>query len=152
MKKAKLDLAHNHSYYINESPRTLKKKLDKSMISLTKAKKRLKISQQKLHRLKIKVCSLRAVVKHLSKREMISDSCKDQLNQTLSGVPLVLIKRLTSGKKSGRGCKYPPALKSFALTLQLYSTKAHEFVRKTFDLCLPHPAQIRTLFVALPVF
>ena len=60
------------------------------------------------------------------------------------------MKQLTSGKKSGRGCKYPPALKSFALTFQFYSTKAYEFVRKTFDLCLPHPAQIQKWYSKVP--
>ena len=37
----------------------------------------------------------------------------------------------------------PPALKSFALTLQFYSSKAYEFVRKTFDIALPSQSQIR---------
>jgi hypothetical protein len=34
-------------------------------------------------------------------------------------------------------------LKSFALTLQFYSAKAYEFVRKTFDIALPSQSQIR---------
>ena len=34
-------------------------------------------------------------------------------------------------------------MRSFALTLQFYSTKAYEFVRQTFDLALPTQSQIR---------
>ena len=34
-------------------------------------------------------------------------------------------------------------MKSFALTLQFYSTKAYEFVRKTFNVALPSQSQIR---------
>ena len=34
-------------------------------------------------------------------------------------------------------------MKSFALTLQFYSTKAYEFVRKTFNIALPSQSQIR---------
>jgi hypothetical protein len=37
-------------------------------------------------------------------------------------------------------------LKSFALTLQFYSAKAYEFVRKTFDIALPSQSQIRRLY------
>ena len=44
---------------------------------------------------------------------------------------------------SGKGCKYSPQLKSFALTLQFYSSEAYDFVCKIFNLALPHPVQIR---------
>ena len=39
----------------------------------------------------------------------------------------------------------PPALKAFALTLDLqyYSSKAYEYVRETFSLGLPHLVTIR---------
>eukprot|EP00794_Sanderia_malayensis_P020811 gene20811-22854_t len=60
------------------------------------------------------------------------------------------MKRLTSGKKSGKGCVYPPDIKSFALTLQLYSSKAYNFVWKTFNLALPCPAQIRKWYTKVP--
>eukprot|EP00794_Sanderia_malayensis_P003866 gene3866-4408_t len=81
---------------------------------------------------------------------MMLVGCKDQLTQTVSSVPLALMKRLTSGKKSGKGCVYPPDIKSFALTLQFYSSKAYNFVRKTFDLAWPHPAQIRKWYTKVP--
>lgn len=38
--------------------------------------------------------------------------------------------------------KYSPALRSFALTLHYYSSKAYNYVRKVFNLCLPHPHTI----------
>ncbi len=52
------------------------------------------------------------------------------------------MKRMTA-KKSGKGRRYSPELKSFALTLQFYSAKAYKFVRKTFDIALPSQSQIR---------
>ena len=64
------------------------------------------------------------------------------LSQTFSGVPLAVLKRM-SNKKSGKGNKYSPEMKSFALTLQFYSAKAYEYVRKTFNLALPSQSQIR---------
>lgn len=41
----------------------------------------------------------------------------------------------TSGKVSR--VKYSPALRTFALTLNFYSTKAYRYVRNTFNTCLP---------------
>ena len=39
---------------------------------------------------------------------------------------------------------------AFALTLQFYSTKVYNFVRKTFNLALPHPVQIRKWYTKVP--
>ena len=61
----------------------------------------------------------------------------EKLDQKLSGIPLELMKRLASRKKSGKGMKYPLEIKSFALTLQFYYAKAYEFVRKAFNLHCP---------------
>lgn len=41
------------------------------------------------------------------------------------------------------------ALKKFAATLQFYSTKAYEYVRKTFLNVLPHPQTIRKWYSAI---
>lgn len=40
--------------------------------------------------------------------------------------------------------KYPDDLRSFAMTLQFYSPKAYEYVRETFNLCLPAQSVIRS--------
>ena len=63
------------------------------------------------------------------------------LQRNFSGVSVELFKRMSTN--SGKGCKYSPQLKYFALTLQFYSAKAYDFVRKTFNLALLHPIQIR---------
>lgn len=39
--------------------------------------------------------------------------------------------------------KYPPVLRSFALTLHFFSPKAYEYVRRTFYTCLPHPRTLQ---------
>lgn len=48
-------------------------------------------------------------------------------------------------KKSGGKLKqkYSPALRTFALTLNYYSPKAYDYVRKTFDTCLPERRTLR---------
>lgn len=53
---------------------------------------------------------------------------------------------LTSLKsKSGKILrkKYTPQLRAFALTLNFYSTKAYNYLRKTFDSCLPSVKTLR---------
>ena len=140
----------DHAYSITESPRKLKEKLDKSSEQILHLKKKLKASQQRSRRLKIKVKSLKTVVKQLREKQLISSNCEEMLNQTFSGVPLEVMKRITSGKVSGKGRKYPPQLRSFALTLQFYSAKAYEFVRKTFNLALPHQSQVRRWYSKVP--
>ena len=89
-------------------------------------------------------------MKHLKKQQLISPFCEEILNQTVSGIPLELMKRLNDGNSLKKGCRYPPELKSFALTLQFYSAKAYEFVRRTFKLCLPHQSQIRKWYTKIP--
>ena len=124
------------------SPEELQQELEKKNAQIESLKKKLKSSQQKSRRLSGKVTSLKNIVKSLKQHHLISTNCEEMLNQTFSGVPLSLMKRMTA-KKSGKGRRYSPVLKSFALTLQFYSAKAYEFVRKTFDIALPSQSQIR---------
>jgi hypothetical protein len=76
----------------------------------------------------------------LKEKNMISPSCEEMLNKTTSGVPLELFKRMKS--TSGKGSKYSPELKAFAM--------AYKFVRKTFNLALPHESQIRKWYPKIP--
>ena len=71
------------------------------------------------------------------------------LLKTLSGVPRALMQKIVNGKHSKKGKKYPPQVKAFALTLQFYSTKAYEFVRKTFDFPLPCKSHIRKCYAKI---
>ena len=92
--------------------------------------------------------SLKAVTKQLREKDLITLSCEETLERNFSGVLLALLRRMNSN--SGKGCKYSPELKSFALTLQFYSSKAYEFVRKTFNLALPHQVQVRKWCSKIP--
>ena len=128
----------------------LKDELKKSDKKIEKLKKKLKLSQQRSRRLQKKVFSLKDVVKELRDKNLISPNCEDMLNQTFEGVPLELLKRVKSNKKSGKGRVYSPELKSIALTLQFYSSKAYSFLRKTFNLALPSQSQIRRWYSKIP--
>ena len=120
----------------------LQQELGKKDAQINSLKKKLKAAQQRSRRLCGRVACLKTIVKSLKENHLISTKCEEKLNKTFSGVPLSLMSRMTA-KKSGKGRRYSPALKSFALTLQFYLSKAYEFVRKTFDIALPSQSQIR---------
>ena len=116
------------------------------MDTAQKLKRRLKSSQKKAQRLNKKVTSLQTVVNELKSENMISDDCASMLETTFSGVPLEIMKRIVTHKKKKNPGAYPPELRSFALTLKFYSKKAYKFVRKSFNLGLPHPSVIRSWY------
>jgi hypothetical protein len=45
--------------------------------------------------------------------------------------------------------KFPPELRIFALTLHFNSTSAYNYVRKSFNNCLPHPNTIRKWYSSI---
>ena len=126
----------------------IKKMKEVHQKKMTKLRKKLKTTQQKHAVLKKKVTSLKSIVKELKEKDLITSACEDMLERNFSDVPIALFKRMASN--AGKGCKYSPELKAFALTLQFYSTKAYNFVRKTFNLALPHPVQIRKWYTKIP--
>ena len=118
----------------------MKRKLNAQHDALVKYRKKLRFLQQKNRRLQRKVKSISDIVQSLQKKALISDSCAELLETTFSGVHLQLMKRLLGAQSQ---TEYHPTLKAFALTLQFYSTKAYEYVRKTFGLGLPSVSTIR---------
>ena len=102
------------------------------------------MTQQKSRRLKKKVQSLNDVVKAFQNNGLISEKCASILEGTCLGVPDELMRKAVMNKsKNISKSKYPEVLKAFATTLQFYSTKAYNYVRRTFHLALPHPSTIR---------
>ena len=54
------------------------------------------------------------------------------------------MKRLVTQKKNPGA--YPKELRAFAMTLKFYSAKAYKYVRKSFDLGLPHPSVVSSWY------
>ena len=75
----------DHQYHIVESPRKLKAQLKQSNAEVVGLKKNLKTSQQKSHRLRRRVKSLKAIVKVVHEKFLISSGCEAMLKQTFSG-------------------------------------------------------------------
>lgn len=101
---------------------------------------------KKAERLKKKISSLNDVLDELKKKNMASEESAMVLENTISGVPKEIVKRLIKQKKTKKCGAYPPELRSFGLTLRFYSAKAYRFVRNTFNLGLRHPAVIRSWY------
>ena len=135
---------------VPEGPVKLIQECNRNKKKIKALRKRLKVSQQKSRWLTKKVESLGDIIKKLKDNHLISSNCEEALHSTLSVVPLQIFQQMQSTSKSGKGVKYPPIIRSFALTLQFYSTKAYDFVRKTFNLALLHRAQIRKWYSKIP--
>ncbi len=107
------------------------------------------VSSKKIKRRDKKVSTLASVVSELKEKNLINSDCATMLETTFSGVPRELMKRLVSQKKKKNLGLYPPELRSFAMTLKFYSTKAYNYVRKSFDLGLPHVSVIRSWYSSM---
>ena len=120
------------------------------MHDAAQVRKRLKYSNAKVQRLKRKVKSLSEVVESLNKNSLISSGCDEILRSTFSSVPLAVMQRIMKQKSAHPSrASYPDELKSFALTLSFYSLKAYNYVRRTFQLALPHPSTLRQWYQGL---
>nr|CAI5842946.1 unnamed protein product [Callosobruchus analis] len=97
--------------------------------------KKAKTLQTTVGTLRERVKSLNSLLKLLKQKMYITDSAETALKASLSGTPLEIFERMLKGCTKQ---KYNPALRSFALTLSFYSPRAYNFVRKTFNLALPH--------------
>ena len=130
---------------IRESPRKLKHDAADLQSKLEVCHKKLKVTQQTSRRLAKKVDSLQDIISALEQKNMVSENCVSVLEKCLSGASLQLVLRqLAKHKQIDFADKqYPAELRAFALTLNFYSAKAYEFVRETFDLCLPHPKTLQ---------
>ncbi|KAM7286096.1 THAP domain-containing 9 [Ixodes scapularis] len=138
-----------HSYAVR-SPHSLKQKMEDIVCHMEALQKKLKYSQEVARRLKQKVSQVEEILQDLQRQQLISNDATNVLRRTFSSTTLELCLRML---KNSRGKvtreKYPPELRSFALTLQFYSTKAYEYVRNTFQLALPHSSSIRSWYSSI---
>ena len=140
-----------HAYAIHESPRTLKRKLQDAHDRLSTARKKLYTANRTNKRLKKKIESLSEVEDALREQNM-TESSIEQISSMFSGVPKqVAVRMLSNDAIKGKLTReqFPPELRAFALTLHFYSARAYEFVRESFDSCLPHPSTIRKWYSRL---
>ena len=132
----------DHNYSVTDSPRTLKRKLNEALSRNEVLKKKLNVRNVQNCRLKKKVESLDTIIQDLKNNQKISSERAEELEGSFSGITKEVLMRGVK-KIAGKATFYSEEIKAFAMTLQFYSSKAYKYVRKSFDLLLPHPAHIR---------
>ena len=79
----------------------------------------------------------------LARDGTISNNVFQNLSKTPipNDIPSLLVRRRNKNvqTKHSSGEQYPEELRKFALTLSFYSSKAYNYVRKTFSQTLPSP-------------
>lgn len=102
-------------------------------------------ARQNVIRLKKRVQSLKDVVHILRNKNMVSDNAYEHLQSTTDSIPSAIMRRTMTAARAGFTPKsqIPDELKKFALTLNFYSSKAYDYVRKSFNFSLPHPSTLR---------
>ena len=121
------------------------------MIENCTLKKKIKILEDNEQTLIRKCHSLSEVITELKEKQITSDAICEILKQESLKVPSAIFNRLLEKKDNPGSAKkeYPQELKSFAITLQFYSSRAYNYVRQTFDLCLPHEKTVRNWYSAV---
>lgn len=109
------------------------------------SRKRLYAAKKTEKVLKRKITNLNIVVEELKKNTDLSENARTHLNKCFQDIPHILMRRYMKNveRATTSRASYPEALRKFACTLQFYSAKAYEYVRKTFALALPHQSVIR---------
>lgn len=119
----------------------IKKRLSRRVLELSSKlqykNKQIKRLQDRTRFLKKKVASLKDILRKLEEKCLINSENAAILSSI--GVHNKEIVKRQILQRAGHTIrrKYPPELRTFALTLNFYSTKAYKYVRKTFSTCLP---------------
>ncbi|XP_071641013.1 uncharacterized protein [Temnothorax longispinosus] len=152
-------MRHDHHY--EASPRSYKRKLTSALSTIKKLSKECKLNKQRVKRLTTKISSLKDIVRTLRESISVSESglaCLESMaDSDVSEFLRRYARNANKSKKTGskifkrRGKlvagisreKYPPAIRTFAMTLHFYSPKAYRYVRQKFCNALPDPSTLR---------
>ncbi|KAJ8930624.1 hypothetical protein NQ314_016539 [Rhamnusium bicolor] len=79
-----------------------------------------------------KVIDLKNIIQNLETKNLILNE-HAMLLDNMSSIPKEMLQRQPKKRQ-----KYSPELRKFAISLNFFSPKAYNYVRTTFDTCLPH--------------
>lgn len=101
-------------------------------------KRKVKVLSQRLNRRNKKLKNLQSILLLLKNKCKNYDEVQNTVKNHFSNIHTVL-----NTNKSNRGVRYSDELKTFALSLYFYSSKAYLFLRN--HISLPHPATLRKM-------
>ncbi|KAF0721234.1 THAP domain-containing protein 1-like [Aphis craccivora] len=115
------------------TPRKRKKYWNTSQRTFNEYKRRIKSLENRNQYLKNKIKNVEQLISHLQKTNKISDECYSMLKDSLPDIQKeIILKQLNMTTQRS----VTPELRSFALTLNFYSSSAYNYVRKKFNKCL----------------
>ena len=117
----------------------LKRRLTLVNENLHTARKKIKLLNQARRRLRKKNSELENVINTLKESCSSGGEKAEVLKKCAGGITNILKRKMAGGNNKKA---YTHELRAFALTLHYYSPKAYNFVRKSFDTCLPQPRTI----------
>lgn len=123
-----------------ESPikRSLKRKLSESEKREVTARKKIRRIRYENAKLQKRQASLQKIVEELQSKNLISGDISQELQTAGKGVEQLFTRIVSKARNLKVTKTYPPELRAFAITLDFYSPKAYDYVKKTFGGCLPH--------------
>ena len=134
----------HHNYATLDSPRGVKRKYEQ--IAQEEHQKRAAVSaklrnvRRQLVRFKARLCTMHDFKTELKRTRDISSEAVTLMERCFGDIPAELLKRKLKERSKDA---YSVNLRAFALTLNFYSPKAYEFVRKSFSNALPHVSTLR---------
>jgi len=138
-------IKHEHNYCSPEAP-VLRQRLQEAKTEIAILKKKLHAEKKKTSFHKRRNRDLSSVLKNLKSKGMLESEGTEHLQSLLTPAVQKIFSRLQKSKDYPTRQQYPPEIRIFASTLQFYSSKAYEYVRKTFSSVLPHISTIRKWF------
>jgi hypothetical protein len=143
-------VAHDHPYLLPPA-KELKRRNNMLVEEMSSLKKKIKLLQDNKRKLIEKCTALSDVIKAIKEKNIVSPSVSEILEQESLKVPAQLFQRIldSQGKKRCAEKLYTKELRAFAITLNFYSSRAYNYVRETFDLCLPCERTIRRWYAAV---
>ena len=100
--------------------------------------KKIKVLQQNIRRKDSRLTNLSETLRELKAKQLIDNEDAIKLDENFSGISLSIIQNeLNNVNRYPKGYRHNEEVKKFALTLNFYSPRAYEYVRKVFH--LPHP-------------
>lgn len=136
---------------VPDSPRKRKLNHDINSLNFTLGEREKKIRrlQAENNRLKKKVRNLEDILADLRGKRMLEDDVVLTMSSLTLSLQELLKRQGQKSKNQAVTKTYSPALKTFALTLNFYSPRAYNYVRETFDTCLPHQRTLRGWYSAI---
>ncbi|KAJ0184345.1 hypothetical protein K1T71_000768 [Dendrolimus kikuchii] len=101
-------------------------------------RKKVKILNEKVRRQKKKIAKFQNIIKDLQERNLVKHE-NSILLEACAGPKDFLKRQILKSEGLPLEKQYSEETRKFALTLHCLSPKAYNFVRRTYNTCLPHP-------------